>query len=98
MRLKTIQAILLTVFVLSGMVLLLNQPVESTDVALPHTTANEPQEYPIPEGPVVHITLPGIPQERPNIEGILMVVIMVCTMVGLLGSIFVSKTQRGAVQ
>ena len=93
MRLKTIQAILLTAFVLSGMVLLLNQPVESTDVAFPHPATSESQEYAIPEGPVVHIILPGIPQERPNIEGILMVVIMVCTMVGLLGSILVSKTQ-----
>lgn len=93
MRLKTIQTVLLTAFVLSGVVLVLNQPVESTDTTLPHPAESELQEHMVLYGPDIHITLPGILQERPNIEGLLLVFIMVGTMSGFVGSIWVSKNR-----
>ena len=97
MRLKMIQTLLLTAFVLSGMVLVLNQPVESTDITPLHPTVDGPQVTMVPEGPVIHITLPGLHQERPNIEGFLMVVIMVSSIGGFVGSFLVSDARKWGV-
>ena len=93
MRLKMIQTILLTAFVLSGVLFVLNHSVDATEPALPYPTETSTQFPLVLDGPDIHITLPGIPLERPNIMGLLLGIIMVGAMSGFVGSLWVSKNR-----